>query len=110
MLYIKRGNNGEIIALSHTNQQGFEEVEEDLPEVLAYIQSLQSDKSLEILRADLDFIRVIEDVIDLLMKKNLLTITDFHPAVIEKLLKRQTIRKRFSGSIGMDFDEDENSL
>lgn len=110
MLYIKRGLNDEIVALSRTAQEGFEAVEEDLPEVLAYIQSLQSDESLEILRADLDFIRVIEDVIDLLMKKNLLTITDFHPAVIEKLLKRQTIRKRISGSIGMDFDEEDDSL
>ncbi|WP_367605761.1 hypothetical protein [Legionella sp. W05-934-2] len=98
------------MALSHTKQPGFESVKEDSAEVLTYIHSLYSDDALEILRADLNFIRVIEDVIDILMKKNIVTITDFHPAVIEKLLKRQTIRRRLSGSISMDFDEDEESL
>ena len=110
LLYIKRGADGKIIALSHAEQSGFEEVDENLPEVITYLHKLQNDEAIDLLRADLDFIRVIEDVIDVLMKKNIITITDFHPAVIEKLLRRQTIRKSLSGSIGMDLNEDNDTL
>ena len=110
MIYIKRNDENEIVALSHIQQKGFVAAEDNSPEVMAYIKVFQDNNALELLRADLDFIRVIEDVIDVLINKNLINITDFHPAVIEKLLKRQKIRKEFTGLGGMDFDEDSETI
>lgn len=110
MIFVKRGSDGKILALSHINDDGFEAVDDDSPEVFAYLESLRQDTQLELLRADLQFIRVIEDVIDVLLKKNILNITDFPPAVIEKLLKRQSVRKRISNSVSMDFNDESDVL
>ncbi len=44
---------------------------------------------LKFLQSDLQLIRVVEDVINILMDKNIITITDFPQPVIDKLLERQ---------------------
>ena len=44
---------------------------------------------------DDDMIRVVEDVIDLLIKKNLITLTDLPPAAQHKLVTRKRLRAKF---------------
>lgn len=43
-------------------------------------------------KADLEFIRVVEDLIEVLIKKQIIQITDLNDAVMTKLLKRQSLR------------------
>jgi len=43
--------------------------------------------------SDLDLIRVVEDVVDLLIDRNLLRFTDLPAAAREKLMQRRALRK-----------------
>ncbi|KTD20529.1 hypothetical protein E3983_05855 [Legionella israelensis] len=108
MVYVKRDKNGKIYALFNTKRAGLEEISLDNPELLDFF--IHSDKSEEFnfLISDIQFIRVLEDLIDILIEKNIITITDFPAPVIEKLLKRQNVRKYLSGASGMEFDNDDN--
>ena len=47
---------------------------------------------LELRESDLEMIRVYEDLIDLLVEKNLVVFTDFPPAAQDKLLRRKQTR------------------
>ena len=71
-------------------------------------KDISNNNELRLLKSDLAFIRVLEDLIDVLIKKNIVTITDFPEPVIKKLLERQSIRNRILGSSGMEFYDDEN--
>ncbi|KTD18568.1 Uncharacterised protein [Legionella lansingensis] len=106
MAYIKRDSKGKICALYETGGAGMEEIDMQHPEVIEFLARCDSEEQLKLLRSDLQLIRVLEDLIELLISKNLITITDFPQPVIDKLLSRQSIRKRLSGAIGMEFDNE----
>jgi hypothetical protein len=50
------------------------------------------DPPLELQRSDLDMIRVYEDVVDLLISKRVICLTDLPRAAQEKLLRRKHMR------------------
>ncbi|CEK11073.1 hypothetical protein [Legionella hackeliae] len=106
MVYIKRDNEGKICALYETGSAEMEALDMHHPEVLQFLARCDSEKQWELLQSDLKLIRVLEDLIDVLISKNLIRITDFPQPVIDKLLSRQSIRKRLSGAIGMEFDNE----
>lgn len=108
MVYIKRNKDKTIIALYQEKADGVEEMlANDHPEVVEFLIKMDKEKQLQFLQSDLQFIRVLEDLIDILMVKNIINITDFPEPVVNKLLNRQTFRKRLTGAIGMEFNEDE---
>ncbi|WED43966.1 hypothetical protein [Legionella cardiaca] len=106
MTYIKRDSEGKICAIYETGSSEMEEIDMAHPEVLEFLARCDNKKKLELLQSDLQLIRVLEDLIDVLISKNVIRITDFPQPVINKLLSRQSIRKRLSGAIGMEFDNE----
>lgn len=106
MVYIKRNDKGEVCELSDTGSADMEKVDMQHPDVIKFLARCDSKKSLELLQSDLQLIRVLEDLIDLLISKNVIRITDFPQPVVDKLLSRQSIRKRLTGAIGMEFDNE----
>lgn len=52
---------------------------------------------------------MLEDLIDVLIDKNIITITDFPQSVIDKLLARQAFRKRFASRAGMELNGDDET-
>lgn len=52
----------------------------------------------DLTHSDIKFIRVIEDVIDVLIDKKLLIFTDLPDEVCEKILSRKDARDRLAGS------------
>ncbi|MCU7966302.1 MAG: hypothetical protein KZQ74_03755, partial [gamma proteobacterium symbiont of Bathyaustriella thionipta] len=56
-------------------------------------------------QSDSDFIRVLEDLIDVLLDKHILLLTDLPEAAQQKLLKRKKIRKDHIQSIISDDDD-----
>ena len=71
MVYIKRNKQKKIIALYNEKADGIEEVlANDHPEVLEFLIHSDKDKQLQFLQSDLQFIRVLEYLIDMLMVKN----------------------------------------
>lgn len=109
MLYVKRDDQNAIVALY---LQPLEEAQETLPfdhpDVLQFIASADGFKDADLLRSDLHLIRVIEDLIQILLNKDVIQITDFPTPVIEKLVARQGIRTRVAGVVDMEEDEGED--
>ena len=50
------------------------------------------DHPVELLRSDLEMIRVYEDVVDVLIGKRIICLTDLPRAAQEKLLRRKHLR------------------
>ena len=55
---------------------------------------------------DSEFIRVLEDLIDVLVANGTLRLTDLPPAALEKLGKRKQARTRLRDSLDLIGDED----
>jgi len=55
---------------------------------------------------DSEFIRVLEDLIDVLVANGTLRLTDLPPAALEKLGKRNHARTRLRDSLDLIGDED----
>ncbi len=106
MLYVARDKEGRIREMHpapHGDAQ--EELSPDNPEVLEYIN--EHWRQNEMLKLDLDFIRVIEDLIELLIAKKVILITDLPPQIQEKLMRRKIARQQisFEESVGMQGDD-----
>lgn len=92
MPYIKRGNDGSILAVSNEPlDRPCEELAADAPELREYLSQLGNQPDV-FQNSDLKLIRAIEDVIDLLIKKNVICITDLPVAVQDKLMDRRSLR------------------
>jgi len=57
-------------------------------------------------KMDVEFIRVLEDLIDALLEKGVLRLTDLPPEALEKLDRRKDVRKRLRGSLDLLEDDD----
>lgn len=92
MPYVIRDAEGKIIAASSTPLDGAcEQIAADAPELLAFVEALTGEVS-ELALSDMKLIRAIEDIVDLLISKNIICITDLPPAVQNKLLERRSLR------------------
>lgn len=93
MLYVLRDDQGRIVEL-HPTPIGLakEALEADNAEVLQFIHERWRQNELSSL--DRDFVRVIEDTLELLMSKDLILFTDLPPAVQEKMLRRREVRQQ----------------
>lgn len=92
MPYVKYDEAGRIIAVDLAPGDNLREVAPDSPDLHAFLAHLGADSNpLE--TSDLKFIRAIEDLIDLLISKNVICITDLPVAVQSKLLERRSMRQ-----------------
>ncbi|KTD22610.1 hypothetical protein [Legionella londiniensis] len=106
MVFVKRDPNNAICAIYANDKNGeLEALDNNDAEVIAFLTQCALEKQYSFLKSDLDLIRVLEDLIQILMEKNLISITDFPLPVIEKLIARQKIRKQFE-DVSKLFDED----
>lgn len=106
MLYVTRDGEGRIDALHPTpSGEGQEALSADDPEVLQFVHERWRQHELD--RLDRDFVRVIEDVIDLLIAKEAILFTDLPAKVQEKLLRRREVRQqtRYLGDFGIGGDD-----
>lgn len=112
MLYIKRGGSGEIVKVSREVLEGCEEpIERDSAELLAFLEldSESGNPGNTFLQSDLAFVRVLEDVINVLMDKGVLSFTDLPEPAQQKLMERQSLRKR-KNSVGLMSDGDNDII
>lgn len=106
MVFVKRDAKNAVCAIYAKDEEGrLEYLDNDDAEVISFLTKCSLEKQYSFLKSDLDLIRVIEDLIQILMEKNLISITDFPLPVIEKLIDRQKIRKQFE-NVSQLFDED----
>ncbi|MDH3899563.1 MAG: hypothetical protein OEU51_00790 [Gammaproteobacteria bacterium] len=104
MPYVKRNSDGMIIGLSgHAPEGAAEELDLDHPDVQQFLESARAHLS----SSDAETIRVIEDLVDVLIQKQLLLLTDLPPAAQQKLMERQRIRSELGvlGDLMVDADD-----
>jgi hypothetical protein len=101
MPYVRRNLSGLIDSLHRKPQGGDEFLADDHPDVQAFVGNAGDPApggNREFDRLDADFVRVLEDVIDTLIVKNVLNITDLPEQAQAKLLARKSFRERVSKS------------
>lgn len=104
MPYVHRSAEGEIVAL--LNEARFDAQEflpGNSPEVC---QFLGTEPANNFVGLDSDFIRVMEDLIDTLMNKGLLRLTDLPAEAQRKLLARKDMRRKMQGALNLLGDHD----
>ena len=95
MPFIRRNASGAIDSLHRRDEGGAEFLPDDHPDVRAFLGAPAPASASEgFASLDADFIRVIEDVIDTLISKNVINITDLPVEAQTKLFGRKGYRER----------------
>lgn len=96
MPYVRRDPLGRIESLHREREpHATELLPDDHPEVRAFVGLGPAGASEEAFgRLDADFVRVIEDVIDTLIVRNVINITDLPEQAQAKLFARKSFRER----------------
>ena len=109
MIYIERNNQGSIIAIhsepgkNHSEQKSITD-----KEVLEFLNTSSDTDELEklLLLSDQETIRILEDLINLLVKKNIFQFTELPHDAQRKLIHRRLLRDKISGKSILLEDED----
>lgn len=93
MPYVRRDADGKIVALLKESDEGAQEfIAPHQPEVRVF---LGEDPEGEFFRSlDLDFVRVLEDLINALIERGVLQFTDLPDEAQQKLRMRERFRDR----------------
>lgn len=112
MPYINRNEHGDVSQLlDEPNKGGSEWLEVDHPDVIEFLQQPSQANELKksLSSSDSEMVRVVEDLVDMLMEKQVFVFTELPEAVQDKLNKRKKLRhdvNALSNLIG----DDENIL
>lgn len=97
MRYVVRDDAGKIIAV-YAEEPDFETdvVSIGDPELFSFLTGEDGDSAIRqaLAKSDADLLRVVEDVINVLIDKNLLLLSDFPEAARQKVLRRAALRNR----------------
>lgn len=107
-MYIKRNSSGQIALVSREETMECAEfLAADSPELLAFLMDEEPGRG-RFQASDLAFVRVLEDLIELLMDKGVISFTELPEAAQEKVMERQSLRRRLNGLelVGSDEEED----
>ena len=97
MPFIRRSEQGTLVSLHRSDEGGLQFLPEDHPEVRAFLAAAPDagpEAPEQFAALDADFVRVIEDVIDTLISKNVINITDLPLEAQTKLFSRKSYRER----------------
>ena len=104
MPYVYRNSDHRIIGLSDEAPAGNgEELDLSDPEVLEFLQNAKNELS----SSDSDTIRVIEDLIDVLIRKKLILLTDLPVPAQQKLSERRRMRNDLNVLDNLMVDEED---
>ncbi len=96
MPYVARDPSGKIIAVSAAvSPLATEPIAADAAELAVFLAEIApgSTENGDLARSDLALIRVVEDLVDTLIDKNLILFTDLPSAAREKLMERRSLRR-----------------
>jgi hypothetical protein len=96
MLYAKRNTEGQIESLYNHPVEGGETLSADHPDVLAFLQAGGAAQEA-FSRLDASLVRVLEDLVDVLISRNIIRITDLPPEAQKKLFERKHFRESTRG-------------
>ncbi|HAF01440.1 MAG TPA: hypothetical protein DCO68_03360 [Methylophilaceae bacterium] len=94
MAYVLKNEQGEIVAAS-TNESlgdGWQQIEPNDKAYLAFLEA-QLNSHSAFRESDIQLARVLEDLINILIERNLVQFTDFPSAAQKRLNDRQSMRR-----------------
>jgi hypothetical protein len=97
MLYIERNKDGEIVGLrNNPSAQANEKKSVIDEEVLTFLNKKAGDESyLHLLSlSDVGIIRILEDLVELLIKKNIILLTELPAEAQDKIRERKLLRDK----------------
>lgn len=110
MPYVRRGPDGQIDSVHRQGAEGMEFLPDGHAELMVFLGHTSPNPS-DFGRLDADFVRVIEDVIDTLIVRNIINITDLPGEAQAKLFARKSFRERAAkNSLRLFVDTGFNSL
>lgn len=111
MPYVARDKNGTIISLfDKPTEEAQELLEGDHPEVTAFLIPDGDEATLKALaKTDREIARVTEDLINLLVHKQVILFTELPTPVQKKLLAREKLRSEIYGG-NVCFLDDEDTI
>ncbi len=95
MYHVVRDPQGSVISLHREPVDGAELLPSNHPDVLAFLGQGEGRSFAEM---DANLVRVLEDLIDALLKRNILRITDLPVEAQAKLFERKHFRENMQGS------------
>jgi hypothetical protein len=101
MFYVTRSASGAIQSVSRSPAPDAQALDEQHPDV----QQFFNVKASGLDESDADFVRVLEDLIDTLITKNIIRHTDLPAAAQKKLILRKGLRNRLKSALNL-LDED----
>lgn len=106
-MYVRRDANGIVVAVSETSdgEPGWEAVPSDDPTVGEFGRRLL-ERGNPLSPSDLDLVRVLEDLIELLVERSVIRFTDLPAPAQAKLLGRKSRRAEL-GRLSLLGDEGE---
>ncbi len=109
MPFVTRDDHGEIIAISeHQTALESEQLPYGHPEILKYLEATRPDDVHGALnKSDLEMSRIIEDLVDVLVSKNIINFTDLPLPAQKKLVSRQKLRRDLSTLSNLVSDQDD---
>ena len=109
MPYVLRDQDGQVIAVSEVPlEEDAEELAPDDPEVLALLARTSDTELSEdeaFVHSDLGFIRVLEDLVEVLIRKGVISLSDLPGPAQDKLMQRRALRHWLAGIAGLVDDD-----
>lgn len=98
MPFIIRDESGQIAGVFNQPVEGGEELADDNEELVTFVRETAPGAELgnQWVNSDLGLARVMEDLIDILIERNVINFTDFPDGAQKKLLERRGFRKEFA--------------
>ena len=94
MLYVERGKDGKIIALHNTSSSATQEQKSMMDEeVLAFFNTTDSWKQMMTI-SDLGTVRILEDLIEILIRKNIIHLTELPEPAQQRIRERKHFREK----------------
>jgi len=90
--YIRRDEQGQIAAVHLEPGNGLEELPSASPELLDFMNRIGMEQST-LQQSDMRLVRVLEDLIDLLIDRDVIRFTDLPLPAQEKLMERRSMRQ-----------------
>ncbi|MDP6571953.1 MAG: hypothetical protein QGI06_00445 [Rhodospirillales bacterium] len=113
MPFVKRDADGKIAAVTlQATEEGPEEVPPNDPELGVFLQNTLIDAVAQRhwVESDLGLARVMEDLVDLLIEKNVFRFYDLPEAAQQKLIQRRGLRREFAYVETLFGDGDDNEF
>lgn len=107
-MYVKRDKEGRIEAVSREPTPDIgEAIDDNDPELSAFLRGGDPDGLAALRASDLEVVRVLEDLIEVLIEKGVIQFTELPEPAQKKLLQRKRLRRSSDLTL---FDDDEGLI